>query len=138
MPQKPVNLSPCEFVFKKVPFNSQNVNEIEEMKKILSKKNKKKNQSYEEINKYTPGGDDLEENDLVLLRDRDRESKLEPKFFGPFYITKVLGYSSYFIQSIETGKEFKVTRNDIVECGKTESFESVSSSSNEWLGYVLG
>ena len=124
-PQKFLNLSPYELVFRRRPIGGSDIPEILNFEDLFMKKVEEKQKLILKRNKGRLDPDDLIEGDIVLVRNRDQESKLDPKFVGPFVLDRRVGFGSYLVRSIENGKVYRMTRKDIVIFNDKSNFHSI-------------
>ncbi len=80
---------------------------------IIKTKNNLHEKQIEKKNNSRKTPEDIEVNDIVLLRRRFKDNKLADKWFGPFIVMKCYGKGTYEVKSVETGLVVKVARKDV-------------------------
>ena len=137
-PQRTLEWSPYEFVFRRRPLGGEAIPEVVDFQKLLEKKFDLKGKEIEKSNKKRKDPNDFNEGMLVLVKNRTKESKLDPKFVGPMVVSEVVGFGSYLVKSMENGKEYRISRNDLVHFDDKIDFECVLGSSFDVAEFKKG
>ena len=137
-PQRTLELSPYEFVFRKWSLGADPIPEVVDFQRLLEKKFDLKGKEIEKLNKKRKDPNDFNEGMLVLVKNRTKESKLDPKFVGPMVVSEVVGFGSYLVKSMEKGKEYRILRNDLVHFDDKIDFECVLGSSFDVAEFKKG
>ena len=113
-----------ELVYRRRPVGGAVVPEIIDFQKLLEEKQREKVKRSENKNKGGSDPNDLQGGDLVLIRNRNRnkDSKLDTCFVGPFIVVEWIGFGGYEVRSVESGKISKVTRGDMEEFDDKREF----------------
>lgn len=96
-----------------------------------------KSKRTEKKNKGRSDPNDLEAGDPVLIRNRDRTSKLDTCFVGPFIVVERVGFGSYEVRAIENGKISRVSRVDTVEFDEKREFVCLLDSDDQAVGETM-
>jgi hypothetical protein len=78
-------------------------------------------------NKKCLASDDVSEGTIVLIRNRNKENKLDKKFIGPYIVIKNKLKGAYDVKCIETGETYAINRKDFVIWKDTGDIDDICS-----------